>query len=116
VAVILVVDDDPRICELLGTFFSDEGYETRRASDGLDALREIRRRRPDLIVTDLMLPRLDGAGLIDQVQRNGFQIPIIVISAVHDTARTLPVAGFVAKPFDLDLLADIVSQALADHA
>lgn len=115
VAEILVVDDDPRICDLLEAFLSDEGYETRRATDGMDALYQIGQSVPDLIVTDLMMPRLDGAGLVDRLRQSGYQIPVIVISAVHGNARHLAVAGFVPKPFDLNHLADIVSQTLAAH-
>ena len=115
VAQILVVDDDPRICDLLEAFLSDEGYDTRRAADGLDALAKIGQSVPDLIVTDLMMPRLDGAGLVDRLRQNGYQIPVIVISAVHGNARNLAVAGFVPKPFDLNHLADIVSQTLAAY-
>lgn len=115
-AQILVVDDDPRICDLLEAFLSDEGYDTRRATDGLDALAKISQSVPDLIVTDLMMPRLDGAGLVDRLRQNGYQVPVIVISAVHGNARNLTVAGFVPKPFDLNHLADIVSQTLDAHS
>lgn len=114
-AHILIVDDDPRICELLEAFLGDEGHETRRAADGIEALTEIDRDAPDLIVTDLMMPRLDGAGLVDRLRQNGRQIPVIVISAVHGNARNLSVAGFVPKPFDLSHLADVVDQALSEH-
>jgi CheY-like chemotaxis protein len=116
VTEILVVDDDPRICDLLEAFLCDEGYEIRRASDGIDALTKIEKGAPDLIVTDLMMPRLDGAGLIDRLRQDGYRIPVIVISAVHGNARNLAVAGFVPKPFDLNHLADIVSETLANHA
>ena len=115
-AEILVVDDDPRICDLLEAFLGDEGYEIRRASDGIDALTQIETGRPDLIVTDLMMPRLDGAGLVDRLRRGGYQIPVIVISAVHANARNLAVAGFVPKPFDLNHLADVVSATLETAA
>ena len=112
---ILVVDDDPRICDLLEALFHDEGYETRRAADGLEALAAITDAVPDLIVTDLMMPRLDGAGLIRQVRERGLAIPIVVISAVHSTARTLDVAGFVPKPFDLGHLTTVVDNVLATN-
>lgn len=115
-ANILIVDDDPRICELLEAFLCDEGHETRRAADGMDALTQIEKDTPDLIVTDLMMPRLDGAGLVDRLRQNGWQIPVIVISAVHGNARNLSVAGFVPKPFDLSHLADVVDQTLAEYA
>lgn len=115
-AHILIVDDDPRICELLEAFLCDEGHETRRAADGIDALTQIDQATPDLIVTDLMMPRLDGAGLVDRLRQNGRHIPVVVISAVHGNARNLSVAGFVPKPFDLSHLADVVDQALAEHS
>jgi CheY-like chemotaxis protein len=116
VAHILIVDDDPRICELLEAFLCDEGHEIRRAADGIDALTKIDEDEPDLIVTDLMMPRLDGAGLVDRLRQNGRDIPVIVISAVHGNASNLSVAGFVPKPFDLNHLADVVDRTLAEHA
>jgi CheY-like chemotaxis protein len=116
VANILIVDDDPRICELLEAFLCDEGHETRRAADGIEALTQIGEDMPDLIVTDLMMPRLDGAGLVERLRQHGHKIPVIVISAVHGNARNLSVAGFVPKPFDLSHLADVVDQALAEYS
>lgn len=113
VTSILVVDDDPRICDLLEALFHDEGYLTRRAADGVEAMAAIAVAMPDLIVTDLMMPRLDGAGLIRRLREQGVAIPIIVISAVYDNARQLDVTGFVPKPFDLMHLTTVVDQALA---
>lgn len=72
--------------------------------------------RPDLIVTALMVPRLDGTGHIDRSCKDGFQVPIVVMGAMHVLPRQQPVAAFVDKPFDPNHLAVIVTQSLTGHA
>src|SRR4051794_18402104 len=59
-ATVLVVDDEPTIVEILGTYLERAGFEVERAMDGLEALRLTELHRPDLVVLDLMLPGLDG--------------------------------------------------------
>jgi len=114
-ATILVVDDDPHICTLVAEFLRAEGHDARCAHDGLAALAEVERDPPDLIVTDLAMPRLDGAGLVAQLHERGHRIPVVVITALHHRVPSLPVAGFVAKPFDLDHLQAAVERALANE-
>ncbi len=82
-AKVLVVDDDRLIRQLLADFFADEGYEVRCAGDGFAALSEVERDPPDLVVTDLMMPRLDGAGFIARLAELGYRAPIIAMSAVY---------------------------------
>ena len=59
---VLVLDDDPDVLEFLAAVLTNEGYRARRAEDGLVALVEVRRARPDLVVADIVMPRLDGIG------------------------------------------------------
>ena len=101
---ILVVDDDPRICDLLEVFLADEGYEIRRAADGLEALAKIENGVPDLIVTDLMMPVLDGRGLAQEVRTSSTNehIPILLISAAYRKQADDPFTAVLAKPFDID--------------
>ena len=111
---ILVVDDDPHICTLIAEFLGLEGHDARCAGDGLAALAEVERDPPDLIVTDLMMPRLDGTALVAKLHERGYRIPVVVITAaLHQRPDALPqVAGFVCKPFDLDHLHTVVERVL----
>jgi CheY-like chemotaxis protein len=115
---ILVVEDEPSIRELYKDVLSGEGYQVREASDGVEGLEELEKARPDVIVVDLAMPRMDGLEfcrrLRDLPQCEG--IPVIVISANLDLAwRDLSKAGYsagLAKPFDLSRLLDLVNRAM----
>ena len=78
-ANILVVDDEPQITRVLKTSLSNHGYGIRTASDGEEALQVMKDWSPDLVVTDLRMPNMDGLHLCRQV-RTQSRIPIIVLS------------------------------------
>ena len=108
---ILVVDDEPDIHVFLERVLSDAGYRAEFASDGWDALRRIGARRPDLILLDLMMPGLDGWGVLEELRKAELPPPVVILTARGDFdafARGMRerVAAFVAKPFHFgDLLA-----------
>lgn len=108
---ILVVDDDPAIRDALTLLLEDEGYAVNVVPDGLAALQTITRNLPDLVITDLHMPGLDGAELIAQLQSERPDLPILVISA---GIRVSPPDGvpFVAKPFDAERLLTTVARLL----
>jgi CheY-like chemotaxis protein len=108
---ILVVDDDPAICDALAFLLEDAGYGVRTAPHGLAALDAIAEDAPHLVITDLFMPGLDGTGLIERLQRERPGLPIIVLSAA---IRASPPAGvpFVAKPFDAEQLLITVARLL----
>lgn len=87
---VLVADDSPIIRDLLAELLRDAGLEVETAVDGRDALERVDVRAPDLVVTDLEMPRVDGFGLVEGIRRRGLQIPIIVVStrgSVEDRRR-----------------------------
>jgi two-component system response regulator MprA len=109
---ILVVDNDPGIRDALALLLEDAGYAVLAAPDGLAALEAVARDSPDLVITDLHMPGLDGGGLIARLRSERPDLPIIVVSA---GIRVSPPAGtpFVAKPFDSEELLAIVASLLA---
>ena len=112
---ILVVDDEPTILELLVELLRDEGYTTLPAQDGVAAQEVLGRTVPDLVITDAMMPRLDGLRLVGWMREQPglYQVPVIIVSAVTRVDRaTLDGVAFVAKPFDLGMLLDAVEGAL----
>jgi two-component system response regulator MprA len=111
----LVVDDDPAIAEILAEVLDEAGYRVRRAYDGRQALEEIARDPPDLIVTDVMMPRIDGLTLTRRLRDRGDQTPIVLMSAVFADVD-LPGVRFLPKPFDLDRALHLVDGAVVDHA
>ncbi len=109
---ILVIDDDPQINQLLQDALSREGYSVLHAYSGTEALLVLEKRRPDLILLDLMLPGLSGEELLPRIK----EIPVIVVSAkvdVEDKVNLLlgGAADYLTKPFSVgELLARIKVQ------
>ena len=77
---ILVVDDDPNVCELVALYLSQDGFKVECVHDGAEALSKARKDPPDLIVLDLMLPSVDGLEVCRQL-RNEQETPIIMLTA-----------------------------------
>lgn len=113
--VILFADDDPAIRESMARLLDGSGYATILASDGLEAMRAFETRAPDLIITDLSMPRSDGFELIVAIRATA-QTPIIVLSVRGNDAdkiRALDLGAddFVTKPFSVaELLARVRAQ------
>jgi CheY-like chemotaxis protein len=116
--LILVVDDDPDILEALAEILEGEGYAVDRARHGQEALARIERRRPDLILLDLMMPVMDGWEFSQALRRrSGFEdIPVLVLSADRQAgarARVVGARGYLAKPFELNELLRLVGDNVA---
>jgi two-component system response regulator MprA len=103
-AHILVVDDDPRITDLLRRIFAYEGYSVAVAASGEEALKRTLERPADLIVLDLMLPGLDGLEVVRRLRLAEDQVPILMLTArdaVSDRVRGLDTGAddYLVKPF-----------------
>jgi DNA-binding response OmpR family regulator len=115
---VLVVDDDPRARTAVARLIEEEGYEAGVAADGEEASRLLSTWRPDLVVTDLNMPRLDGRGLLERVRILLPGTPVIVVSA-RGSASALVVEGlgdvdFFAKPVPVDALLARIHDLLGD--
>ncbi|HVO62913.1 MAG TPA: response regulator transcription factor [Terriglobales bacterium] len=107
-AKILVVDDEPQITRVLKTTLSSQGYGTRTASDGDEALQLMKGWNPDLIITDLRMPNMDGLDLCRHVRQKS-RVPIIVLSVKGEERSKVAAldAGaddYVTKPFSINEL------------
>ncbi|HEX5692482.1 MAG TPA: response regulator, partial [Roseiflexaceae bacterium] len=78
---LLVVDDDPDVIDMVRQLLAETHYEIEAANDGLAALEAIELRRPDALLLDLMMPRLDGFGVIERLREHADNIPIVVLTA-----------------------------------
>jgi CheY-like chemotaxis protein len=117
---VLVVDDDPNARTLCSINLLLEGLEVLEAEDGRRGLVRARLESPDLVVTDVAMPGLNGFELAEALRRddNTARIPLIFISGEHDAdnearARSLGALAYVTKPFDPPALAELVASALA---
>jgi CheY-like chemotaxis protein len=119
VSTILVVDDEPAILELLVLILREEGYTLVSAGDGTAAIAVLERGVPDLVVADVMMPRLGGLALVRRMRADPAlaHIPILLTSAAPRPALDgLMGIDFLAKPFALDTLLATVRRALAPRS
>jgi len=106
-ARLLVVDDEPNIVELLSASLRFQGFEVETASAGAEAVDKARTFRPDLLVLDVMMPGLDGFGVVQRLRQNGDRTPVLFLTAkdaTEDKVRglTLGADDYVTKPFSLE--------------
>jgi two-component system response regulator MprA len=108
-ARVLVVDDEPALRDALESSLAFEGYEVTTASDGLEALDAIAEKSPDLVLLDIMMPRMDGLTTVRRLRSRGDTVPVLMLTArdaVGDRVTGLDVGAddYLAKPFELDEL------------
>lgn len=101
---ILIVDDDQNICELLRLYLAKEGYETLIAHDGEKALELFEQNKPNMVLLDVMMPRMDGWEVCRRIRAQG-NTPIIMLTAKGETfdkvlGLELGADDYVVKPFD----------------
>lgn len=107
---ILVVDDEPATLKLVESLLKSKNYEVSCASDGLEALVEIQKNEPDLVVLDVMMPEINGYDVCYQLRFNKQyeQIPIILLTKrnqeIDDQIGKRVNIEYVPKPIDSDLL------------
>ena len=116
-ANVLVVDDEPDILLLHRLNLEAAGYTVVLAADGMTALDRIAEQRPDCVVLDVMMPVLDGWGVLERLRAVVDAPPVLVVSAKSSPtdigrARELGAADFLAKPFDGDELVERVAALL----
>ena len=114
--MILVVDDEPRNRFFLAAMLKRHGYEVAQAGSGSDALKICPKTRPDVVITDLNMPELDGADLTRQIHANWPETSVILTSGYFtDKAQKVISAGladFIYKPIELDLLLTKIKRLL----
>jgi two-component system response regulator MprA len=111
---VLVVDDEEDVRDLVARVLEDAGYLVDVAGDGHDALARIDSARPDLIVMDLMMPHLDGWGLLRRLRAHSDRPNVVVLSAALDPTRLHAegVTAFHPKPFAIRDLLQVCAAAL----
>lgn len=118
---VLLIDDESSILAVLATLFDDEGYTVCSATNGQEALELLRGWRPDLILLDLMMPRMDGATFRAEQRRldAAADVPLILLSAAgkaQTSREQFGAAAVIMKPFELEAVLDVVDQVLRTRA
>ena len=125
-AKILVVDDDPEIREAISLILEANGYKVVTAQDGIDGMNKLKEDKPDLMILDLLMPRLDGFGVCKELKDPRWakysRIPIIILSSIREDASKrryeletgvqLDVADYVEKPIEHTVLLERVGKVL----
>ena len=102
--MILVVDDDANICELLRLYLTKEGYQVTTAGDGEEGLEKFNQIKPDMVLLDVMMPRMDGLEVCRRIRKAG-NTPVMMLTAKGETfdkvlGLELGADDYVVKPFD----------------
>lgn len=110
---VLVVDDEFGTVEVLVAALEDAGYRVLTAANGRRALESLEKSKPDLVISDFMMPLMDGAALVTAMRANSAfrDIPVIMMSAAPEAALRKRVDGYAAflrKPFGMPVLLEIV--------
>lgn len=106
-ARVLVVDDEPMIVELLSVSLRFQGFEVETAADGAQALDRARSFRPHALIVDVMMPGMDGFGLLPRLRADGIDAPVLFLTARDDVqdkvaGLTLGADDYITKPFSLE--------------
>lgn len=105
---ILIVEDEEDIQELLKFFLEDNDYQTMTAGDGIEAIDIFHKFQPDMILLDIMIPKIDGYAVCELI-RNESKVPIIMITALSDETKQLKgfdlmIDDYITKPFSIPIL------------
>ena len=124
---ILAVDDDPDIRDALTMILESQGYKVITAQDGIEALANLKAEKPDLMVLDLLMPKMDGWAVCKELQDPRWakyrNIPILILTSVREeasrrryeleTGLELDVDDYVEKPFSPDILLERVGRLIS---
>ena len=112
---VLVVDDEPQVVWVLQFSLESEGYETYTANNGVEALDRIAEHHPQLMVLDVMMPRMDGWTVLERLlelprEQRPRVVMVTALASLRDRAKAaeLGADAYVPKPFDVDELLDVL--------
>lgn len=113
---ILIADDDKNIRSVLKTELTLEGYQVILATSGLEALREIRDKTPDLVILDIKMPGMHGLKALEEIRKENKSLPIIICSAYEKMRDDYivwasRVSGYLTKPLDLKRLKSMIKKS-----
>jgi putative nucleotidyltransferase with HDIG domain len=114
---ILVVDDEEAIREVVSTMLESKGYRCTAVSNGRAAQEQVKKSTPDLVLSDMIMPEMDGIKLLDWLREYDPEVPVIMVTAIHDISTALEAIrrgayDYILKPFEKDQLFLGVGRAL----
>lgn len=94
-----MIEDDPLLVNIYSAFFRNQGLESSMVTDGASALEEVNKYKPDVILLDLMMPKIGGLGILDQLAKAGNKAPIIIYTNLDTDDKRKEVMEKGAKDF-----------------
>ncbi len=121
---VLIVEDDPDILNLLKTTLTFHGYRVLTAHNGYEGLEAIQKECPEVVIADIMMPKLDGFGLVNRLRINPAtrEVPVVVITATYvgpedrEFAQKIGATRFIQKPIDLEKFLETIRELLKQGA
>lgn len=114
---ILAIDDSRTMRGMLNEALTSAGFDVCLAEDGIDGLEKLDEAAPDLVITDINMPRMDGFGVIENVRAKHAQgaLPILVLTTesgekLKQRARAAGATGWIVKPFDAEKLVSVINR------
>jgi CheY-like chemotaxis protein len=114
---ILVIDDEPAWLRIVSYFLNNQGYEVTAAESGFEALKRLKQFTPDLILSDIRMPDMNGFDLLQNVKKlpATASTPIVFFSAIDDidarkTAKQLGATDYIVKPFDEQEVSNVLAK------
>ena len=123
---ILLVDDDPDIRDVMTIVLESAGYDVSSASNGQECLDRLRQEKPDLLILDLLMPRIDGFAVYKELQSPGWSshkdMPVLIVTSVREeasrrryeleTGQTLNISSYIEKPITPESLIETVGKLI----
>ena len=115
---LLVVDDEKEICEFLKAFFEERSFNVRTATNGEDAIREIEKTKPQIVLLDVHMPGMDGIKALREIKQKFPTVKVIMVTAVEtrekiEEAMRLGADNYITKPLSLEYLEQDVQEKIA---
>ena len=123
---VLVVDDDPDIRDVVTLILESQGYKIKIARDGIECLNKLKNEKPDLMILDLLMPKMDGFAVYRELQNTKWSkykdMPILILTSVREeasrrryeleTGQKLDVAYYIEKPISPEVLINTVEKLI----
>lgn len=115
---LLVVDDESEICDFLKAFFEDREFEVRTANSGEQALREVGKAQPQVVLLDVHMPGMDGMNVLREIKNQYPNVKVIMVTALEtrekiEEAMRLGADNYITKPLSLEYLEKDVQEKIA---
>jgi DNA-binding response OmpR family regulator len=115
---LLVVDDESEICDFLKSFFEEREFEVRTANSGEEALREVQKLQPQVVLLDVHMPGMDGMNVLRQIKNQYPGVKVIMVTALEtrekiEEAMRLGADNYITKPLSLEYLEKDVQEKIA---